>query len=506
MTQIEVSALDPVDRSGRAEPGELFEGAPDALVGVGDDGRIHLLNAQASRLFGWQPQELIGRPIEWLVPSDVVKDHATLRAAYTADPAIRPMGAGKFLLGRRKDGSTFTAEISLSPVRDAAGEPLVLAAVRDVTERVEQEHEQERRALETQRLESLGHLAGGVAHDFNNLLGVILNYATLIARRVEDPVVVADLGEIRAAAERGAALTKQLLAFARRDVAHPEPLDVNAIARGVASMLLRTLGEHISFHLEVGDQPVIGVCDRTKLEQILMNLAINARDAMEGGGVLTVAVKSGAMPGAAGQRAAQISVRDTGEGMAPEVVAHAFEPFFTTKERGRGTGLGLAMVYGIVNQHHGQVTIDSAPGRGTQVDVWLPAAGSAVPAPEPEPDRPPGGTERVLVVEDKDALRRGTARLLTECGYDVLMACDGVEALEVIEREGDTIDVVLTDVVMPRMRGDELADRLRARPQRIPVIFMTGYDSKSGPLDGRVLAKPVAEDEMLHAIREALDV
>ena len=361
---------------------------------------------------------------------------------------------------------------------------------------------------QSHRLESLGELAVGVAHDFNNLLGVILNYTTLVAKRVTDTTAAADLGEIRAAAERAAGLTRQLLTFARRDVADPEPLDVNEIVHGVASMLDRTLGAHIELRVDLADGPLVAIADRHQLEQIVLNLAINARDAMPAGGKLSLVTSPLSPARGMAYRGPDVVLRvvDTGYGMAPEVVAQAFEPFFSTKPQSQGTGMGLATVYSTVRQHGGEVTIDSAVDVGTTVTVVLrgsdatpaPAGGAAVHTPK-------GGHERILLVEDEAALRMGTARILVEQGYEVLVAGDGVEALEVFDRERGALDVVVTDVAMPRMRGDELAQRLGERRPGMPVIFLSGYDPGDTPLTGRLLTKPVADDALLRAIREVLD-
>jgi two-component system cell cycle sensor histidine kinase/response regulator CckA len=273
----------------------------------------------------------------------------------------------------------------------------------------------------------------------------------------------------------------------------------------VASMLERTLGEHIDLTLLLSSDPVIGVCDRTQLEQILLNLAINARDAMPDGGTLRIAATSSAMPGSSGPANAMLSVSDTGHGMTPDVLARAFEPFFTTKPPERGTGIGLATVQEIIRINRGKVAIESTPGEGTTVTVWLAGAASLATTPASDQVVPSGGVERVLLVEDKEELRRVTARLLVEHGYDVAVASDGIEALEVLERDVAGVDLILTDVAMPRMRGDELANRLLAQGSRIPVIFMTGYDTGLTPHTGRLLAKPVPATELLLAVREALD-
>jgi PAS domain S-box-containing protein len=481
----------------------LLAAAPDALLAVDPDGVIVFVNDQVEQLFGWTKADLVGQTIEQLVPERFARGHPNLRAGYMSDPRARPMGAGIQLSAQRKDGSTFPAEISLSAVTDEPGDQLVLAAVRDVTERLELEAVRRREALaehreQSHRLESLGQLAGGVAHDFNNLLGVILNYTTLVTRRVTDPTAIGFLDEIRAAAERAAGLTTQLLTFARRDVVHAEPLDLNGVVRDLAAMLDRTLGEHIELRLEMFDAPLVVLGDRHRLEQIVLNLVINARDAMPDAGILTIATE---------RREAEVLVRviDTGGGMSPEVVARAFEPFFTTKPTGEGTGLGLATVYGIVQQNGGTVTIDSAVGEGTTVTVVLPGSSDAEPHPGVVRASTAGGTERILLVEDEPALRDATAQLLVERGYDVLVASDGVDALEVFDRDPGAIDLVLTDVAMPRMRGDELALRLAERQPGLQVILMSGYDSGDAPLTGRMLAKPVAEDVLFRTIRAVLD-
>ncbi|HWI04693.1 MAG TPA: PAS domain S-box protein [Acidimicrobiales bacterium] len=482
----------------------VLASAPDATIGVDAAGRIELLNAQAERLFGWTAGELLGQQVEVLVP-DVDRDrHAMHRASYVADPQVRPMGAGLQLSARRKDGTTFPAEISLSAVGEAPGSVLVLASIRDVTERIELAAERQRAALEAQRershrLESLGQLAGGIAHDFNNLLGVILNYTALLSRQATDPRTGADLGEIRAAAERGAALTRQLLTFARRDVANPEPVDVNDAVRGVVAMLERTLGEAVELRLDLCPGPIIAIVDRQQLEQIVINLAINSRDAMPRGGQIVIATER-----SEGHLDITLRVADTGEGMPPEVVKRAFEPFFTTKPHGKGTGLGLATVYGIVQQNGGEVHIDSEVGVGTAVTIGLRAADDPARGEDDTGSDLLDGRERILLVEDERPLRVATARILAGHGYEVIAASDGVEALEFLDDEPD-IDVVVTDIAMPRMRGDELARVISERRPGTRVIMMTGYNKEDGPTTGPLLAKPVTEEELLRAIREVVD-
>jgi PAS domain S-box-containing protein len=491
----------------------LLNAAPDALLAIDGDGLVVFVSDQAERLFGWSSHDLVGQQVEVLVPEASFARHVTDRAVFVDEPSTRPMGAGLQLSGRRKDGSTFPADISLSAITEPDGALLVLAAVRDITERLELEHVREQLVWATQeeqsrRLEGLGQLAGGVAHDFNNLLGVILNYCTLLSRRLTEPQDIADIGEVRLAAERAAALTRQLLGFARRDVAKPEPLDINEVVTTFSSLLERTLGEQIRLDLDLGPGPMVVHSDRHQLEQILLNLAVNSRDAMPMGGLLRI-VTSGCADVAAVDAATVTCVRmdviDTGLGMAADVASRAFEPFFTTKPLGKGTGLGLATVFGIVRQNHGEVTIESSIGRGTKVSVVLPLSEGAPAAVISPLAGLSLGHERILLVEDEGALRTTTSRILSDHGYDVVTAVDGLDALEVFERLGHAVDLVISDIAMPRMRGDEMARLLEARVPNIRVIFMSGYDSGGSSLNGRLLAKPLAEDDLLRTIREVLD-
>ncbi len=357
----------------------LLEAAPDAVVCVAGDGRIALVNAQAERLFGYRREELAGQPVEILVPDAVRAAHPAHRAAYVADPRLRPMGIGVELAGRRRDGSTFPAEISLSSI-DADEGVLVMAAVRNVTERLELQAERERlrnqaerdrleRQLhQSQRLESLGQLAGGVAHDFNNLLAVISNYAAFVkeavaqeAPAIEWEAVRADIEQIVQAAERAAGLTHQLLAFARREVVQPRVLNLNDIVRRVEQLLIRTLGEHVELDtsLTAGLCPVLA--DPGQIEQVLVNMAVNARDAMPGGGKLIIETAdtnvdeayAASRPGLAPGQYASLKISDTGTGIPADILDRVFEPFFTTKPKGAGSGLGLATAYGIVTQATG---------------------------------------------------------------------------------------------------------------------------------------------------------
>ena len=384
----------------------LLEAAPDAMVCVGTDGRIALVNAQTERLFGYGRDELIGQPVEMLVPDAVRDAHPGHRAGYVADPLPRPMGAGMELAGRRRDGTTFPAEISLSAIDTDEG-ILVTAVVRDVTERLEIQAERERLRAQTerdrmerqrhqsQRLESLGQLAGGVAHDFNNLLGVISNYASFVGDEVARELpsrrwqaVHDDIGQVEQAAQRAAGLTHQLLAFARQEVIQPRVLDLNEVVTSVEQLLIRTLGEHVELVSDLAEDLESVLADPGQIEQVLVNLAVNARDAMPGGGKLIIQTTNADLgQPAAGQahlapgRYVTVKVSDTGTGIPKDVVDRVFEPFFSTKPKGEGTGLGLATVYGIITQADGNVQIYSEPGLGTVFTILLPVTAQAAAVP-----------------------------------------------------------------------------------------------------------------------------
>ena len=519
----------------------LLEAAPDAIVGVDSTGRIALINAQAERLFGYGRDELIGEPIEILVPEASRAVHPGHRTGYFADPRPRPMGAGMRLAGRRKDGSEFPAEISLS-VLDTEDGPLASAAVRDVTERIEAQAERERLVAQaerqqleaqlnqSQRLESLGQLAGGVAHDFNNLLGAIINYAAFISEEIgkaasgdfssDWSVVQRDVDQIKLASDRATQLTHQLLAFARREVVRPQVLDLNEVVTEVEQLLRRTIGEHVEFLTTLGTGLWQVLADKGQIEQVLLNLAVNARDAMASGGTLTLDTANVVVDDAyAASRAelhagrhVRLRVSDTGVGMPPDVVQRAFEPFFTTKPRGEGSGLGLATVYGIVTQAGGHAQIYSEPGVGTTVSALFPATDQAVSGKGPSVTaRSTGRGQTVLVVEDEDAIREVTERILTRNGYNVISASGGEEALRLVAERTGPIDLLVTDVVMPHMLGREVAERISALRPGLRVLYMSGYAQPvlgtQGTLDEGVvlIEKPFSEVALMAKIVEVLD-
>jgi two-component system, cell cycle sensor histidine kinase and response regulator CckA len=516
----------------------LLEAAPDAVVCVDADGRIVLVNAQTERLFGYGRDELTGQPVEILVPDAIRAVHPAHRAGYVADPQPRQMGAGIELAGRRRDGSTFPAEISLSAIDIGEG-ILVSAAVRDVTERLELQAERERLKTQTerdrlerqlhqsQRLESLGQLAGGVAHDFNNLLAVISNYAAFVGEEVakapqeEWQTVREDVQEIERAAERAAGLTHQLLAFARRDVIQPRALSLNDVIEKVEQLLVRTLGEHVELSTDLAAGLGRVLADPGQLEQVLVNLAVNARDAMPAGGKLIVATTSTSIDsghaasrvGLGPGRYVSLKVSDTGTGMPQHVIDRAFEPFFTTKGKGEGTGLGLATVYGIITQLGGYVQIYSEPGLGTTFTILLPETSQPAQERPISPQSAQGGNgETVLVVEDEAAMLQVTRRLLARNGYQVITAVNGLDAIEVAAGHPGNIDVLLTDVIMPQMLGKEAASRICALYPGVKVLFMSGYTQgvldTQGVLEAGVnlIEKPFTEASLLAKLREVLAI
>ena len=520
----------------------LLEAAPDAILGVVADGSISLVNAQAERLFGYSREELVGQAIEVLVPDSAKSVHPARREEYFADPVPRPMGVGMQLAGRRKDGSEFPAEISLSSIHTDEG-VLVSAAVRDVTERLEAQAEGERlrahaerkrveaQMQQSQRLESLGQLAGGVAHDFNNLLAVILNYNMFIIEEIdklaaEDPArwgpVRRDLDQVRRSGERATELTHQLLAFGRRELVRPQALDLNQVLEGVEPLLRRTLGGHIELHIDAAAELWSVLADPGQLEQVLVNLAINARDAMPTGGTLLIDTSNlevdeayaQARPGISPGPYVRLRVSDSGAGMPPEVAQRAFEPFFTTKPKGEGSGLGLATVYGIVSQAGGYAQIYSTPGHGTTFTAVLPAtelSPAAFVRSHEQPHSVADGQETILLVEDEDAMREVTRRILTRHGHTVLVAAEGAEALKLAKRHPDRIDLVLTDVIMPSMLGKEVAERIQQLHPEAGALYMSGYAqpvlASQGTLEEGValVEKPFSEATLLARVRQVLD-
>lgn len=507
-------------RRSEARFGPLLDFAPDAIVGIDPDGTIILVNALCEATFGYSRAELLGQTLEELLPFQHRDGHIKHRAAYVKSPSLRPMGVGRDLLARRKDGTEFPVTVMLSTIDQDDG-VIVLAAVHDLTERMDAERERaelEMRLQQAQRLESVGQLAGGVAHDFNNLLAVILNYTSFVAETVTDEQTRHDLDQIRIAAERGADLTRQLLLFSRLEPSVPELVDLSQTLADVSEMLRRTIGEHVELDISLAPGGAIVRADRSKLEQVLVNLIVNARDAMPDGGRVTVetaVVSVGpadenwpGLPLRPGDYV-RLTVTDTGCGMSREVRERAFEPFFSTKPRGSGTGLGLATVYGVITEAGGHVKLYSELGAGTTVSVYLPAAEerrAVARTVDPRPQAEAGGGT-VLVVEDEDAVREIARRILLRNGYDVVTAATPAEALA-LASELARPTLVVSDVVMPGMSGPDLLGQLRMRWPDLPGLLMSGYPAdNAGRVNMRdysLVHKPFTETELLTYVSEVL--
>ncbi|MGZ6696021.1 MAG: PAS domain S-box protein [Solirubrobacteraceae bacterium] len=495
-------------RAGEARLQAIIDNSP-TLISVKDLQRRYLLvNRRWEETYGISADQALGR-----TGREVGAPDAGARTD-SVDDDVAAAGAHfeEMTTVTTADGRELALLVVKFPLRDADGAIYAVGTVatdlterrREADERIELEH----RLAQAQRMESVGQLAGGVAHDFNNLLSVILTCVGFAKQHLHDDHAVRDdVEEIARAAERASALTRQLLMFSRREVVRPEIVDVGTLVRDLERLLDRTLSERISLRLTVGPGLVPVHVDPAQLEQVLVNLAVNARDAMPDGGTLAIAV-SGLPPREGGVGSVRITVADSGAGMADEVRERAFEPFFTTKERGQGTGLGLATVHGIVTESGGTVDIDSAPGRGTLISIELPGTEQPVRPAEPpeEPEDRAAGGARVLVVEDQEPVRRQACRILEAHGYEVLGAGSGDEALETWR----PVDVLVTDVVMPGMSGHELAEAARERAPGLRVVYMSGHTEdvlvREGARAGDIafVQKPFTRASLLRAVDAAL--
>jgi PAS domain S-box-containing protein len=634
--------------SGSARFEALLESAPDAIVLAGADGRIALINRRVEELFGYTRAELLGEDIELLVPERLREAHREHRAHYLAAPRTRDMGAGLELHGRRRDGTEFPIEVSLSPLADS-GATRVITVIRDVTERrraedarhelekvqaaraelsgllrdldailweaasprrdvltfvsgrveeilgyplerwlepgfwgsilhpddrelvsprseapltpgerheleyrleardgrtvrvrdsmrvvlpeeggqtvrlrgvitdITEHRELEARLLQSQKMEAVGQLAGGIAHDFNNLLTVIAGYADRLLDRAEDDTTRLEVRQIREASDRATSLIGQLLAFSRRAPERVELVDPNSLVRELEGMIARLIGEEITITVRTSPGLDVVKVDRRQLEQVVLNLVVNARDAMPNGGEIRIETApveidedTARERGVAAGPYVMLIVSDTGTGMSEETLGRAFEPFFTTKPQGKGTGLGLSTAYGIIEAVGGYITIESELGRGTDVAVRLPSVAMHSEAAD-DSSAGPGSLATILLVEDESAVR-GLARvILEEAGYEVVEARGGQEALALVARLGSRIDLLLTDVVMPEVGGPEIAARLRGRRPDLRVVFMSGYADSAlyrrglAESDAVMLRKPFTPETLVGKVQEALD-
>jgi two-component system, cell cycle sensor histidine kinase and response regulator CckA len=644
-TGLLVSAVvrDITDRK-RAE--ELFRGlldsAPDAMVVVNADGRVVLVNSQTEKLFGYRREELLGQPVEVLIPERFWNQHRHHRTAYSTHPQFRPMGVGLELYGIRKNGTEFPLEISLSPQQTKDG-VLISSTIRDITDRkkvedglrqseasfrtlvegnygvcragldgsllmvnrpfvqllgynteqdalalnlatdvfpagefslplfnppgrnrqftrieslwkrkdgkvinvelsgrvisddtekpmcleilvedVSRQHGTEQRLRHVQKMEAIGRLAGGIAHDFNNVLGVIFGYCSMLMEKLElDGALYPLAVHISKSVQRGATLTRQLLAFSRQQVLQPQVIDLNAHFKGFEGLLRRVIGEDIELSVIARNADLRLRADPDQLEQVIMNLVVNARDAMLSGGKLIIETAELYVdeeyctrnPEAKPGDYVMIAITDTGCGMDRETLARVFEPFFTTKEQGKGTGLGLATVYGIVKQSGGHVTVYSELGHGTTFKILMPRCMEKASQAESVPDdtTAPSGTELILLVEDEESLRTVMKSYLQNKGYVVLDAADPGEAMETVEKASVPPDLLVTDVVLPQTSGVKLAQRLAPLYPNMKVLYVSGYTADAIVHHGArnsdfiFLSKPFSLNTLGRKVRAALD-
>jgi PAS domain S-box-containing protein len=487
----------------------MFEAAPIGMIVRDLDGRLLSTNPAFERMVGYSSVEL-----EQIDPS-AAEDADARRELHEELLSGRRDGYEQEQRFTAKDGSEIWGRVDVTLVRDAGQRPqYVLSMVQDVT----QHKLLEDQLRQAQKMEAIGRLAGGVAHDFNNLLTAISGYANLVLDRLRerDSDLTDDVREIDKAAQRAHSLTRQLLAFSRKQLLQPQILNLNDVVGDMDTMLRRLIGEDIEIITVYGSGLARVRADLGQLQQVIINLVVNARDEMPGGGTLSIQTANSVVPPDEASRRGNdvqagpfvtLTIRDTGRGMDSETKARLFEPFFTKKGVGKGTGLGLATVYGIVKQSGGFIDVESEPGEGASFTIELPAALAPVAQPldkEQAPEPTPGGLESILLVEDEDVVRRYVSTVLVQAGYRVLLAADGTEALRIADDEH--IDLLLTDVVMPKISGPELAERLR-----LPVLFMSGYTGdlveqhKLLQPGTAYIQKPFTAGDLKRKIRVALD-
>ena len=497
----------------------VTQSARDAIVSTDENGQITFWNRSAEAIFGYTESEVLQKPITMLIAKS---DHAAYNAALPA-PNADDLTFGQIIevTGLRKDGGKFSAEFSLAALRGPEGTTFT-AVIRDVMERKQSQEalrQRDEQLRQAQKMEAIGRLAGGVAHDFNNLLMAIHGYAEMLVQNLEEgDERRADAEEIIKAADRAAGLTRQLLAFSRRQVITQQAVALDKLVEGMQKMLQRLIGPEIKIHTEIWPDLTPVLADSTQVEQILVNLVINARDAMPGGGTIAIELRNieldrlgvAAHPSLQPGDYVEMVVSDTGTGMDAETVTRIFEPFFTTKEGRKGTGLGLATVYGIVQQNGGAIEVHSRVGHGTTFYIYLPRA-TDLGKPAPMQMGPvTTGSETVLLVEDDDGVRALVANMLKKQGYAVLLASAGDQALEIAARHRGPIHLLLTDVVMQGLNGRLLSEKLTAARPDTRVLYMSGYSDDAIFRHGvkkaatHFIQKPFSIDALAHKIRETL--
>jgi two-component system cell cycle sensor histidine kinase/response regulator CckA len=488
----------------------------DGIIGIDERGTVSMINRAGEKIFGRSGAEVIGQNIKMLMPEPYHSEHDGYLANYKRTREAKIIGTGREVKGLRKDGSTFPLDLAVTEFQ-LDNQRYFVGIVRDVSEKKRLESQ----LHQSQKMEAFGQLAGGVAHDFNNLLTVISGYSDLLLTRLppDDPKKKM-VDQIHRAAERAASLTRQLLAFSRQQVLEPKVLDLNTIVTDIEKMLRRLIGEDVQFTTVLAPAINAVKVDPGQIEQVIMNLAVNARDSMPQGGQLSIETKNAeldesytnAHPEARPGRFVMLAISDNGCGMTPEVKARIFEPFYTTKSVGQGTGLGLAVVHGIIKQSGGNIDVYSEVGIGTTFRIYLPtvqqpAAGTQSEAPELASQ----GCETILLVEDEESVRELATLVLQGCGYTVMTAPEGLAALQLMATCRQKIDLLLTDVVMPRMGGRKLAETLLAQHPELRVLFMSGYTDdavvRHGVLQANAnfLQKPFTPNSLAKKVRDVLD-
>jgi PAS domain S-box-containing protein len=497
----------------------VLDAALDAVIGMDAQGLVVSWNPRAEASFGWSGNEAVGRRLaDLIIPPRYREAHAEGLARFLATGEGPVLGRRIELTALRRDGSEFPVDLTITVLKEGDA-PVFNAFVADITERKRLQAQ----LLQSQKMDSVGRLAGGVAHDFNNLLGVITGYGELLQKKLPDePQLKKYVRDILRAAERAAGLTRQLLAFSRKQVLQPLILDLNSVVAEMEKMLRRLIGEDVQLVTVFDDRLRRVQADPGQIEQVLMNLAVNARDAMPRGGRLTIetanvdldAAYGRSRPGVTPGPHVMLAVSDTGHGMDPEVLSHVFEPFFTTKELGKGTGLGLATVHGIVKQSGGHIFVYSEPEHGTTFKVYLPcleAVETVVETPPAQEAKLQRGSETILLVEDEESLRSIVREILEASGYTVIEARHAGHALEIAEGHSTPIHLLMTDVVMPGLSGSELVVRLAASHAETRVLYMSGYTDDAVVLHGVLAAdvaflqKPFTAEALARKVREVLD-
>jgi len=496
--------------------GLVIDAALDAVISIDRTGAITGWNPQAEKIFGRSLDEVLGRPVdETIMPERYRRAHRAGLARYLATGEAKVLNKRIELAALRRNGDEFPVELSITPVGE--GDALSFSAfIRDVTDRKAREEQ----LRQLQRMDAVGRLTGGVAHDFNNLLAIIQGNSELLRDHVEVGSEAAEMtDDVIDAAGRGAELVRRLLAFARMQHLEPEAVDLNARLPNILGLLQRALGENVKVLIKPAKRLWPAIVDPTQVDDALVNLAINARDAMPDGGTLTIETQNVSLDEDYAAHHVEVSpgdyvmlaVSDTGTGMPPDVIARAFEPFFTTKEEGRGTGLGLSQVFGWIKQSGGHIKVYSEVGHGTTIKLYLPRSKARSADKDVEPNiSTPKGDETILVVEDNPNVRKTVIRQLHDLGYKTVEAASGAGALQLV-KDGLTFDLLLTDVVMPGgITGYQLADELRSNRPELKVLFTSGYTdlaaaSSHSARKDPLLSKPYHKQDLGRAVRMVLD-